>query len=209
LQYIEIEYSQELKPLEAVLSGVKQPGDFFVCCAIEMPMPRVEVERAGTLSFPVPDAQIAALVRRAQRAPYGRGEETIVNTSIRNVWQIAPRKVEIGGKSWAANFENIHPAERIHRFRLRKERRCHLHNMIDRHRLDMTHMTERVGSPQTLVCTKDRRTFDRRMKQYDDEIAAMRTLMKMAPKLGVAGALCKRMQVAVRRADNTEEPCRG
>jgi len=107
LQYIEIEYNQELKPLEAVLSGVKQPGDFFVCCAMEMPMPRVQVEGAGTLSFPVPDAQIAALVRQARRAPYGRGQETIVDTSIRNVWQIAPGKIKIGGKSWEANFENI------------------------------------------------------------------------------------------------------
>ena len=47
-------------------------------------------------------------------------------------------------------------------------------------------MTERVGSPQTLVCTKDRRTFDRRMKQYQDEIAAMRRLVRLAPKGGVA-----------------------
>jgi hypothetical protein len=107
LQYIEIEYNQELKPLEAVLSDVKQPGDFFVCGAVEMPMPRVEVEGAGTLSFPVPDAQIAAIVRRAARAPYGRGQETIVDTSVRKVWQIAPGKVEISGKSWAANFETI------------------------------------------------------------------------------------------------------
>jgi 2OG-Fe(II) oxygenase superfamily len=107
LQYIEIEYNQELKPLEAVLSGVKQPGDFFVCGAMEMPMPRVEVEGAGTLSFPVPDAQIAAIVRRATRAPYGRGQETIVDTSVRNVWQIAPGKIKIDGKSWEANFEII------------------------------------------------------------------------------------------------------
>ncbi len=106
-QYIEIEYNQELKPLEAVLSDVKHPGDFFVCGAIEIALPRVEVESAGTLSFPVPDAQIASIVRRAERAPYGRGEETIIDTSVRNVWQIAPDKVKIGGKSWAANFENI------------------------------------------------------------------------------------------------------
>ena len=70
-------------------------------------MPRVEVEGAGTLSFPVPDAQIAAIVRRAKRAPYGRGQDTIVDTSVRKVWQIAPGKVKIGGKSWAANFETI------------------------------------------------------------------------------------------------------
>ena len=107
MEYIEVEYNRELKPLEAVLSGVKHPGDFFVCGAIEIPMPRVEVEGAGTLSFPIPDAQIAAMVRRAKRAPYGRGEDTIVDTSVRNVWQIAPGKVRIGGKSWAANFENI------------------------------------------------------------------------------------------------------
>jgi hypothetical protein len=107
LQYIEIEYNQELKPLEAVLSDVKHPGDFFACAAIEIAMPRVEVEGAGTLSFPVPDAQIASIVRQAERAPYGRGEETIVDTSVRNVWQIAPGKIRIGGKSWPANFENI------------------------------------------------------------------------------------------------------
>jgi hypothetical protein len=58
------------------------------------------------------------------------------------------------------------------RFRVNKQRRSHLHGIIDTHRLDMTHVTERVGSPQTLVCTKDRRTFDRRMKQYREEIAA-------------------------------------
>jgi hypothetical protein len=68
LQYIEIEYNQKLKPLETVLSGVRQPGDFFVCGAIEMPMPRVEIEDAGTLSFPVPDAQIADAIKRAERA---------------------------------------------------------------------------------------------------------------------------------------------
>ncbi len=107
LHYIEIEYNQQLKPLETVLSGVNQPGDFFVCGAMEMPMPRVEIERAGTLSFPVPEAQIAAIVRQAERAPYGKGEATIVDASVRKVWQIAPGKIKIGGKSWAANFENI------------------------------------------------------------------------------------------------------
>lgn len=107
MQYIEIEYNQKLKPLETVLSGVRQPGDFLVCGAIEMPMPRVDVEGAGTLSFPVPDAQIAAIVRRADRAPYGKGEATIVDTSVRKVWQISAGHVKIGGKSWNASFENI------------------------------------------------------------------------------------------------------
>jgi len=46
-------------------------------------------------------------IRQAERAPYGRGNKTIVDTAVRKVWQIAPSKVRIGGKSWAANFETI------------------------------------------------------------------------------------------------------
>jgi len=107
MQNIEIEYNRQLKSLEALLSGVKQPGDFFASGTVEMPMPKVEIKSPGTLSFPLPDVQIAAIVRRAKRAPYGRGEKTIVDTSVRNVWQIAPSQVEIGGKSWDANFEKI------------------------------------------------------------------------------------------------------
>jgi hypothetical protein len=107
LQYIEIEYNQRLKPLEAVLSGVMQPGDFFVCGAMELPMPRVEIEGVGTLSFPVPDPQIAAIVKRAERAPYGKGESTIVDASVRKVWQISAGHVRIAGKSWNVNFENV------------------------------------------------------------------------------------------------------
>jgi len=44
LEFIEIDYNRESKPLEAVLSGVKRQGDFFVSGALEMPMPKV---RAG------------------------------------------------------------------------------------------------------------------------------------------------------------------
>jgi hypothetical protein len=71
--------------------------------------------------------------------------------------------------------------------------------MINRHRLDMTHVTERAGSPQTLVCTKDRRTFNERMKQYQDEIVAMLRLVRLAPKAGGA-VLSKRMEVAAGEA---------
>ena len=64
----------------------------------------------------------------------------------------------------------------------------------------MTHVTERVGSPQTLVCTKDRRTFDRRMKQYGHEVEAMRALVGLAAKSAAAADLCARMQAAAKLA---------
>jgi len=90
-----------------LLDGVVRPGDFFVGGAVEIPMPRVDVEKVGVLSFPVPDAQVRQLIQQATRAPYGRGAETILDESVRKVWQLPPDKVRLGGKSWAANFDGI------------------------------------------------------------------------------------------------------
>ena len=104
---IRVEYNQDLKPLEELLSGVERAGDFFVSGAVEIPMPKLETEGVGVLSFPVPPIQMAELIAHATRAPYGRGEETILDESVRKVWQLTPDKVRIGGKSWAASFDGI------------------------------------------------------------------------------------------------------
>ncbi len=58
------------------------------------------------------------------------------------------------------------PEQRVGRFPLRKDRRQHLHQQIDKHRLDLTHVTERKGSPQTLVCTKTQASYELRLKQF-------------------------------------------
>jgi hypothetical protein len=70
-------------------------------------------------------------------------------------------------------------AERTQRFPLRKDRRRHLHEQIQRHDLDMTHETERRGSPQTLVCTKTRRTYDRQCAEHRIDVTSMTTLLRL------------------------------
>lgn len=104
---VRIEYNQSLAPLAELLGVVERPGDFFVKGALEIPMPRIEVEGAGTLSFPVPEAQIQQLIQHATRAPYGRGADTILDESVRKVWQLPADAVLVGGKSWAATFDAL------------------------------------------------------------------------------------------------------
>jgi hypothetical protein len=93
--------------LEDVLAAVRRPGDFFVRGALETPMPRVEIDGVGVISFPLLDSQTQDIIKRAERAPYGRGGETILDTSVRNTWQLAPVNVRIGGKSWEHSFQHI------------------------------------------------------------------------------------------------------
>jgi predicted 2-oxoglutarate/Fe(II)-dependent dioxygenase YbiX len=71
------------------------------------------------------------------------------------------------------------PTLRVARFPLRKDRRQHLHQQIDKHKCDCTHVTDRKGSPQTLVCTKTRASYERRLKQYEIDNKLMAELQAM------------------------------
>jgi hypothetical protein len=48
---------------------------------------------------------------------------------------------------------------------LAKERRRHVHGVIDRHEMPVTHVTRRSGSPYILVLDKTRALFDREAKE--------------------------------------------
>lgn len=72
------------------------------------------------------------------------------------------------------------PAERVGRFPMNKQRRQHVHRQIDHQRLDCTHVTERKGSPQTLVCTKTQNSYERNRKQYQVDQVVLAELEKLA-----------------------------
>lgn len=72
------------------------------------------------------------------------------------------------------------PAQRVGRFALKKERRKHLHRQIDKHRCDVKHVTERKGSPQTLVCTKTQDSYQRRRKQFGVDQETLAELEEIA-----------------------------
>ena len=63
---------------------------------------------------------------------------------------------------------------------VRKELRGHLRRGIEQGGIDIVCETERRGRPYTLVCVKTRGTFERRLRQYEEDIAAMRRLLEAA-----------------------------
>ncbi len=62
------------------------------------------------------------------------------------------------------------------RFPLRKDRRQHLHGIIDREHLDTTHQTERRGSPHTLVCEKTEGSYQRACERHRADITLHKRL---------------------------------
>ena len=75
------------------------------------------------------------------------------------------------------------PEEAVHRFRVRKERRQHLHQIIDRHGCDLTHITDRRGSPQTLVCTKTTASYEAACKVHERDKKYLSRLEALEQKI--------------------------
>ena len=93
--------------LAALLGTVRRPGDFFVSGTAEILAPRLEVDGVGAVALPLLPMQAEQLVAVAERAPYGRGGDTLVDTEVRRTWQIGADRVRIGGKHWAQTLETI------------------------------------------------------------------------------------------------------
>jgi len=105
---IQVDYNTSLQPLADLLAKIERGGDYFHAGARETPMPGLRVEEAGLLSFPVPPEQAKRLIAvAAERAPYGRGDRTLIDESVRKVWQVAPDKVAISGQGWQTALEEV------------------------------------------------------------------------------------------------------
>ena len=93
--------------LAALLGGVDRPGDFYTAGTCEIFAPGLDVQGVGPIALPLLPVQAEQLIAIAQHAPYGRGEQTLVDTEVRRTWQIDPERVQIRGRAWDRTLENI------------------------------------------------------------------------------------------------------
>ncbi len=89
------------------LHSVERPGDFCVGGMRQIFMPTIDVEGVGRIAFPIQPVQAEQLVAIAEAAPYGRGEQTVVDREVRRTWQVDSAKVRIGGRPWEKTLAEL------------------------------------------------------------------------------------------------------
>ncbi len=70
-------------------------------------MPAIDVDGVGRIAFPILPHQAERLVAIAETAPYGRGEETVVDRGVRRTWQVDSASVRIGGRHWETTLSEL------------------------------------------------------------------------------------------------------
>ncbi|MGC9270953.1 2OG-Fe(II) oxygenase [Acidiphilium sp.] len=95
------------KDLAAVMGLIQRCGDFFAHGIHEIAAPGLDVVGIGPIALPLLPSQAAQLIGMAERAPYGRGEQTLVDVAVRRSWQLNPDRVRIRGSGWARTLDAI------------------------------------------------------------------------------------------------------
>src|SRR4051794_9736402 len=86
-----------LNQLCKVLESLGESSQFSTAGSLTPVLPGLEVEGTGHVGIPIAPGDAQRLIAQASQAPYGRGEETLVDTSVRRVWQLEPRQPHADG----------------------------------------------------------------------------------------------------------------
>ena len=71
-------------------------------------LPHVTVDGVGRLGFPMMDLVVQQLIANSEKAPYGKLDQTLMDTNVRDAWQIDANKITIGGgDTWKTYFHQL------------------------------------------------------------------------------------------------------
>jgi hypothetical protein len=75
--------------LHTIVCVPSYTGSFSCGGPADLPIPGLHIEGVGHVSVPLQPAAISAIKRIATRAPYGKGQETLVDTAVRDSLQVS------------------------------------------------------------------------------------------------------------------------
>ena len=73
----------------------------------------------------------------------------------------------------------LDPQQRVGKFQMAQHRRSHLEDQIRHRQLDATFTTDRAARTHILVCTKSTASFERRLKQYHEDLKHLAAVRSM------------------------------
>lgn len=86
--------------ISEALGEINRPGSFCAGGQVPAILPGLEVEGLGPIGLPLTVKQAKELKRHCKQAPYGKGEKTVVDTSVRRVWRLEPDHFSLSNPEW-------------------------------------------------------------------------------------------------------------
>ncbi|POR35594.1 Uncharacterized protein TPAR_04224 [Tolypocladium paradoxum] len=94
--------------LLSALSSIQTPGSFAAFGALaRQPPAGLFVSGVGDIAMPLGESQARQLMAKARQAPYGKGSDTIVDTAVRNTWELEPEQFAFRDPAWPGHLRAL------------------------------------------------------------------------------------------------------
>src|SRR5438105_3669736 len=93
--------------LQQLLARLDEAARFESVGQASALLPGLEVKGIGPIGVPVAPADAKRIIGKANQAPYGLGEATVVDTDVRRVWQLEPSQFELRNAAWGEAIAGV------------------------------------------------------------------------------------------------------
>lgn len=90
-----------------LLNELESPGTFSAAGTLPSILPGLEINNVGEISLPLNPEQAEKIIAQCEQAPFGLKEQTIVDTEVRNVWQLSPSAFQLQNPDWATAINKL------------------------------------------------------------------------------------------------------
>jgi hypothetical protein len=96
-----------LSELCNALENVRSSGSFAAITRLHSIRPGLEINGIGPVSTPLQPEIARQIIKQARQAPYGKGEKTVVDTSVRKTWELDASQFSFREAGWKAQISAI------------------------------------------------------------------------------------------------------
>ena len=90
-----------------ILEGIEGNGSFALSGTKEFVPPGLQIGDITEISFPITPSLIAELLKVAHKAPFGKGSQTIIDTTVRSAWEIDAEEILFLNPNWNKFIDGI------------------------------------------------------------------------------------------------------
>ena len=98
------------KSIVGTMKSVTRPGSFVTGGECSMPLPGLSIHGLSdpaVLGLPLCGSQATAVKDACTLAPYGKGTETLVDTTVQRTWQLNPDQFTIRNSKWLTSLSDL------------------------------------------------------------------------------------------------------
>ncbi|TVY13045.1 hypothetical protein LARI1_G009289 [Lachnellula arida] len=105
---VDLDPEQLKEGLDECLSNIEGDGSFALFERLNNPPnPGIYLKEGGLVGLPLSDRDAEAIIAASHQAPFGKGEETLVDTTVRKTWEVSPGQFELKNPTWQPFVKTI------------------------------------------------------------------------------------------------------